>query len=253
MADYLPEASGSDVTLADLATHTSGYPRLPPGFLFASMRRLGDPYSAISTKAIRRAVAKASRRGAGAARSYRYSNFGYGVLGQALAVASGQTFDALIRSRILQPLALTSTTFDVEDGAERLDGHDPRGHRAPHWHNRSLAGCGSIWSSIQDLYKYLHAHLDPEGTPLAAAIELVGQPRAPAGPDRRIALGWHLADTDAGVIHWHNGGTGGFGAFLGFNPEARVGLGLLMNRRHGPGMDAAAMRLLGRLAPPGRT
>jgi CubicO group peptidase (beta-lactamase class C family) len=211
------------------------------------MRKLGDPYAAYSDKSVKRAVARVSRR-AGTGRPYAYSNLGFGVLGRALAAAAGESFDTLVRSRVLRPLALTAMTFDVEAGAERLAGHDPRGQRVPDWHNRSLAGCGSLWSSIQDLYKYLFAHLEPAVSPLADAIDLVGGPRAPAGRDEQIALAWHITDTPQGPVHWHNGGTGGFASFIGFNPSARIGMAVLINRRHAPGQDAASKRLLTQLA-----
>ena len=247
VAAFLPEAAGSDVTLGDLASHTSGYPRLPSGFLLAGVRKLGDPYAAYSDKAVQRAVTRVSRQ-AGTERPYAYSNLGYGVLGRALSAAAGEPFGALVRSRVLRPLGLTAVTFDVEAGAERLEGHDPRGQRVPDWHNRALAGCASVWSSIQDLYKYLFAHLERSASPLADAVDLVGRPRAAAGPDEQIGLAWHLTETPQGRVHWHSGGTGGFSSFIGFNPSTQAGMALLMNRRHAPGHAAVSLRLLARLS-----
>ena len=43
-ARYLPGGTGP-VTLADLATHTSGLPRLPSGMRWSALARPRDPYA----------------------------------------------------------------------------------------------------------------------------------------------------------------------------------------------------------------
>ena len=37
------------------------------------------------------------------------------------------------------------------------------------------------------------------------------------------AMGWVLQATPNGEIVWHNGGTGGYRTFIGFDPDARAG------------------------------
>jgi CubicO group peptidase (beta-lactamase class C family) len=43
-------------------------------------------------------------------------------------------------------------------------------------------------------------------------------------------LAWHLLDRrDAAPIWWHNGGTGGFRSFVGFDPAVGRGVAVLAN------------------------
>ncbi len=50
-----------------------------------------------------------------------------------------------------------------------------------------------------------------------------------------IGLGWIVHDTQdgkdgrAGRMLWHNGGTGGYSSFIGFDPESQVGVVVLSN------------------------
>jgi CubicO group peptidase (beta-lactamase class C family) len=53
-------------------------------------------------------------------------------------------------------------------------------------------------------------------------------PRRPtAAPGMAIGLGWHVVRA-SGVV-WHNGGTGGYRSFVGFDPARGVGVVLLAN------------------------
>ena len=88
VARYLPVAppvKGREVTLEDLATHHSGLPRLPAGTLvkaFTSERR--DPYAGFDDERMRRAIAETEPKRA-PGETFVYSNYGYGLLGYALA------------------------------------------------------------------------------------------------------------------------------------------------------------------------
>ena len=91
-ARYLPGWRGGtgSVTLADLATHSSGLPRLPPGLLWSALPHPRDPYARYPAARFVRAARRAL--GAGSAGSpYLYSNFGYGLLGYLLGQAQNWT------------------------------------------------------------------------------------------------------------------------------------------------------------------
>jgi CubicO group peptidase (beta-lactamase class C family) len=45
----------------------------------------------------------------------------------------------------------------------------------------------------------------------------------------RIGLAWHVLSRPSGSIVWHNGGTGGYRTFTGFDPVRRVGVVVLSN------------------------
>ena len=59
-----------------------------------------------------------------------------------------------------------------------------------------------------------------------------------------IALGWHVVSGKGKGIIWHNGGTGGYRTFMGFDPEARAGVVVLANASTPAGPDDIGRHLL---------
>jgi CubicO group peptidase (beta-lactamase class C family) len=54
-------------------------------------------------------------------------------------------------------------------------------------------------------------------------------PRRDAGRNMQIGLAWHIMSRPSGNIVWHNGGTGGYRSYVGFDPVRRLGVVLLSN------------------------
>ena len=75
--------------------------------------------------------------------------------------------------------------------------------------------------------------------------------RRPSGsPTLEIALGWHISKTPSGQeIIWHNGGTGGYRSFIGFDPKKRAGVVVLSNRFTTAGVDDIGRHLLDPSSP----
>ncbi len=70
--------------------------------------------------------------------------------------------------------------------------------------------------------------------------------RRPAGaPDMQIAYAWHIQTKDgSSEIIWHNGGTGGYRTYMGYDPKARVGVVVLSNIATAEGPDDIGRHLL---------
>ncbi len=252
LADLYPELTlpvrGRPVTLADLATHASGLPRLPPGLLRQGLRHRDDPYASFSDADVVRALESVRLRAAPGTR-VRYSNFGAGVLGQALARRARTPYDDLVRTRVCLPLGMPDTGVrrSPDQLARRAVGHDRRGRAVPDWSMDSLPGMGALHSTAADLARFLAAQLDPGSTPLAAAIRRTQEPRARLGRVGHVGLGWMrtpLPRTAATMV-WHNGGTGGAFSFVGLVPEAGVGGAVLTNTARP--VDSLGVGLLRRL------
>ena len=247
---YLPSASGPGPTLAQLACHTSGYPRVPHSIQFRMMLRLRDPYSLVRDRHVDGAVRRLSRQAAGGPHPFRYSNFGYGVLGRALSAAGGLPFGELLAGEVLRPLGLAGVTLETapDPGRHRLFGHNFSGEQLEHWRNPALAGASSLFSTVEGMRRYLLVNIHAEKTPLRVPLQLAQEPRAQAEPGLQASLGWLVSDTGAGPLHWHNGGAAGFGSFIGFDTARKVGVAVLLARRHGPDLDEAARTALAVLA-----
>ena len=216
------------ITLLMLATHTSGLPRLPANFAPANP---GDPYADFTLEKLRAALA-ASGATVEAPAPYAYSNLGAGVLGQALAAAWGEPYPEALRRQVLEPLGLAHTALALAGAAPAADlapGHDEKGDPAANWTFDAIAPAGALRSSARDLALFLQSCLGQRPTPLAEAIAATIQPQRPlAGMPGSIGLAWHLTAGDPPIV-WHNGGTGGYHSFVGFEPRGRRGIVVLAN------------------------
>ncbi|MER5866476.1 serine hydrolase domain-containing protein [Kitasatospora sp. NPDC002040] len=196
-----------DCTLHQLATHTSGLPRLPPGLLRSALPRwYRNPYADFTDARLLAAPARAGRPG-----RVRYSNYGAALLGRALAERGGMPYAELLDRRVCRPLGLTGTGCTVE-APGRAVGHR-RGRPLPPWRIPGLPGAGALRSTGLDLARYLDAHLAPAG-PLAAALTAV-----------RLPLLWQHRRS----LYFHSGATRGCTAFLGFDPGRGTALAALTN------------------------
>jgi CubicO group peptidase (beta-lactamase class C family) len=241
----VPSRGGAEITLRHLATHTSGLPRLPAGMLLPALLHPNkpDPYADCTTDRLLRALA-ATRLGAVPGRRFRYSNFGAGLLGLALAHRAGVSYAALIDREICTPLGLTDTGLDVDSG-RLARGHTPRGKPTPAWQLADLAGAGGLRSTAADLVTFVRAQLAGE----APEIRLGREVEHRINPFAWVHLGWmgrRLHPRQGGQLQlWHNGGTGGFCSFVGFDPERQVAVVALSNTRRP--VDGPAVELLGSL------
>jgi serine-type D-Ala-D-Ala carboxypeptidase/endopeptidase len=234
---------GRPVTLLDLATHTSGLPRLPKGSLRLSLlRHRANPYAPFTLAHLERAVCRARlRREPG--KKVRYSNFGAGLLGHVLALRAGATYQELVRTRICEALGLVDTGLEVAavDLERFADGHNRRGKPVPHWDLPTLAGAGGLRSTVADLLRFLQLQLQEGPSTLERAARVTHEVRF-----RRLAfeqcLGWMALPVRGRRVLWHNGGTGGFRGYVGFVEEDRTGVVVLSNSARS--VDTIGLRVL---------
>lgn len=233
VANYLPRAVRMPVrtrpiTLLDLATASSGLPRLPDNL---SSRDSSNPYADYSVQQLYQFLSRYQLpRDPGA--TYEYSNLGMGLLGHALALKARMSYEEMVRRRILTPLGMRETAITLTPAlrARIAPGHDAEGHVVPNWDLPTLAGAGALRSTARDMLTFLAANVDSTATPLSRAFWQTHDERhATDNPNLAIGLGWHILKRPALNIVWHNGGTGGYRSFAGFDPVRRVGVVVLSN------------------------
>jgi len=244
----VPERGGKKITLVDLATHTSGLPRLPsnmnpkdPTNPYADYT-VAQLYEFLSTVQLTRDIGS----------TYEYSNLGGGLLGHALARRAGTDYETLVRTRILQPLAMKSTAITLSKAMkDRLAiGHDAGLQPVSNWDLPTLAGAGALRSTANDLLTFLAANIGIEKSALASSMAAMLATRRPTGtPNLEIALGWHIWTRDGHEIIWHNGGTGGYRTWIGFDPKSRTGVVVLSNTSTSAGPDDIGLHLLDPAVP----
>ena len=225
----VPEWNGKVITLLDLSTQSSGLPRLPGNMPFADPT---NPYADYTDSLLFDFLSMYTlTRDIGA--EYEYSNLGVGLLGNALARRRGTTYEALVTERVLAPLRMSDTRVTLSpDMRSRLaQGHGAEGEPAANWDLPALAGAGALRSTAQDMLSFLAANIGGRvDGPLGSALASAREPRKPAGsPALRIGLGWHILSRGGRDIVWHNGGTGGYRSFAGFDPVRKIGVIVLTN------------------------
>ena len=242
LGDFLPlgEAPAARVSLHSLSIHSSGLPRLPEKSL-TFRRALGvwrhgsNPYG----ETLDELIAQARVTTPGKPRS-RYSNFGFELLGHAIARAAGLTYSDLLRQRITAPLALEHTYAPASPDDLRPDavrGRSRHGRPQQAWTGEALAPAGAIRSTIGDMARFTEALLDGSA-PGIAALDPVNS----FGVGAKIGAAWLTVNIKHQEITWHNGGTGGFRSWMGLNRSA--GTGVVILSATAASVDRQGFRLL---------
>jgi D-alanyl-D-alanine-carboxypeptidase/D-alanyl-D-alanine-endopeptidase len=229
----MPSRNGKEITLVDVATHTSGLPRLPSNMHPANGE---NPYADYTVQNMYDFLSGYQlTRDPGA--KYEYSNLGGGLLGHVLALRAGKDYETLLRERVLTPLHMTSTGIRLKsDELARLaPGHTGSLEPAANWDLPTLAGAGGLRSTAHDMLLFLSANLGFTQTPVAAAMEFerTAVRRPTDVPNMEVALAWHILKRGDNEIVWHNGGTGGYRSWLGFDLKKRIGVVVLSNSANG--------------------
>jgi hypothetical protein len=125
-------------------------------------------------------------------------------------------------------------------------GHNDKLVTVPNWDLPALAGAGALRSSADDMLTFLAANLGYVKSPLAPVMAAMLSVRRPTGAPGggQIGLAWLITKSADGEIVWHNGGTGGYRSFVGYDAKTRVGIVVLSNTFTGAGIDDIGMHLL---------
>ncbi|MCP3978550.1 MAG: serine hydrolase [bacterium] len=231
---YLPEEvlvpvrDDSAITLYHLSTHTSGLPRMPDNFTPADPT---NPYADYSVEQMYEFLPRAELAGKPGADA-AYSNYGTGLLGHVLALRAGSDYETLLRKRIAGPLKMKDTRIVLtpELEARLAHGHDAALQPASNWDIPTLAGAGAIRSTVDDMLLFLAANMGLTKSRISGAMQDSHLEREEfSGPGMHIGLGWIIRREHERTIHWHNGGTGGYHSFTGFDKERKRGVVVLSN------------------------
>ncbi len=238
----VPTRNGKEITLGMLSMQNSGLPRMPGNF---HPKDPANPYADYSVQQMYDFISGYDLpRDPGA--QFEYSNLGVGLLGHALSLAAGTSYEALERTRIWAPLGMAHTAITLSPWMRQhlALGHDDGGAVVPLWDLPTFAGAGAIRSNAVDMLKFLDANLHPDRGAMGKAMAFAHEERATAGSAAvGIGLNWISRHTAGDTIVWHNGGTGGYRTFAGFVRARKIGVVVLTNSGNA-GADDIGMHLL---------
>lgn len=227
----VPEWEGEKITLRHLATHHSGLPSLPENF---NPQNQLNPYADYTPEELYQFLNNYTlKRIPG--EEFEYSNVGMGLLGAILSKEAGKSYEELIRSRICNKLGMKNTAITLSDDMKKnfASGYHLK-QEMEHWDVPTLAGAGAMRSNVKDMTHFMSASMGLLSSPITDLLRGCHKSQGSAGtPNVNIGLGWIISSSDNADVIWHNGGTGGFRSFLGFNLKTQKGIVVLSNSTEG--------------------
>ncbi|HEU4710623.1 MAG TPA: serine hydrolase domain-containing protein [Pyrinomonadaceae bacterium] len=246
-----PTKDSPAITIRHLLTHSEGFPEDNPW---------GDRQLAQTDETMRAWMRGGIPFSTAPGTSFEYSNYGFAILGQVIARASGKPYDVYVRDNILRPLGMNASTF--ESSAVPRD-QIALGYRRendawvaePILAHGAFGGMGGLWTSARDLARYVAFLMsafpprdEPERGPIkrssAREMQDVGRFQQAAAfrgsVDGPLTLGGGGYGYGLGVsqdcrfnhIVGHSGGLPGYGSLMRWLPEYGVGMIAMGNRTY---------------------
>lgn len=232
---HVPTYNGIKMTLKHLANHTSGLPAFPDNI----DKKAYNPYEGYTEQNMYDFLnGYELPREPGT--EQKYSNTGYGLLGQILSLKDGSDYETMITKRVLKPLGMIHTTvsFTPDQRSHLVSGHNGT-KKVESWsqyQQNMMQGGGSLISSMDDQLLFLEANLGLKPGPLYQAMILshTNTFQYNGTFSTGNALGWTNYTQDGHAIVWKNGGNGGYCSFMGFDPGSKTGVVILVNSSLNP-------------------
>lgn len=236
-----------NLTVRDAFCNCIGLPGRDLEFFFA-----GDAFTPEGVVTALAGVAPTASRG----ERFQYNNLLIAAGGYALGVAAEgasasvlRAYDLALRERILGPIGMTRSTFQVEEvlaggnyalpHATDLTGQLQAIPVAAEQIALPMAPSGQLWSNAREMARYVQTELArgvaPNGTRVVSA-ERLAETWKPGvtlstAPAASYGLGWKSEDYHGQRVISHSGGTFGFASEAAFLPEANLGIVVLSNAR----------------------
>ncbi len=280
VAQYVPEArsitpsspDAPEITLRHLLTMGAG---------FVTDNPWGDRQQGMSREDFVKTLAEGLGHVHLPDTRFEYSNTGYALLGRVIDEVTGEDFGAHMRRRILDPLGMTASGFDLDE----IDAdHVATGHRVadredatrfeplpfdPHGVYGAMAGLFCTVDDIARWVRFLAAADAPDsadrdqsilGTASRREMQQMhrhqqtpplprGEDGTSPGFDRVRGYGYGLVVEefpDLGQIVSHSGGYPGYGSFMAWHRDTGVGVVALANSKYAPAVPLSmqALRVL---------
>jgi CubicO group peptidase (beta-lactamase class C family) len=222
---YLPLPEGKQYpSIKELVTHTSGY----QGYYFEKPM-IGNFFNGRNSfNGVSRDMVLAKAKSLDMDQEsygFKYSNFGFAILGLVLETVYESDYSALLNDYVQNDLDLAATKISQQDGdLKNYWDWQPQDAYIP---------AGAMTSNIEDMLRYAQMQLadDPRFEPCHESLKIIDDStenfRTIGINLDEIGMAW-IIDNENGFI-WHNGGTGHYNSYLGFCPDAETAVVILSN------------------------
>jgi beta-lactamase class C len=236
VAKYVTELQrGGDIrriTLGELASHSSGLPNRPQEYETWHKGRYTWP------DFVRFLNSWKASPNHEPGQQYLYSDAAMVLLRVALERRFNSRFAALMHQRLTGPLGMTSTALPLPRDllGRAVQGYNPSGRSLgrPGMEGGTFEwpGSGQIYSSSRDMAIFLAANLGdiPGDGPIENAMAFAHQGVFTVSPRLTIGLAWQIVSAGNFTIIDKNGGLNNTSTYIGFAPQKKVGVVILVNR-----------------------
>jgi CubicO group peptidase (beta-lactamase class C family) len=171
---------------------------------------------------------------------WSYCNTGFNIAGRIIEVVTGQSYEAVIKERILDPLGMNLTFFFPHEVMvyRFAVGHEVVEKKAkvarPWPIGRAGHPVGGVVSTVVDLLKYARFHMgDGAGLLKPETIKLMQTPIVTATGLDVMGVSWFITPIGDTPILRHGGATNGFTADFTFVPSRQFAITTLTNSDEG--------------------
>jgi CubicO group peptidase (beta-lactamase class C family) len=186
---------------------------------------------------------------------YKYSNFGYSLLGRELELITKKDFETALQEMLLKPLGMAASTY-AWPGSNAPSNYSKgyRNGQEAYISNLRDNSAGSMCSNVLDMsrfLKFIFSQGNVAGKQVLKA-ETMQQLLTPQYPGleldfgHELSLAWMLTGytvTENERVAWHDGGYPPFHAHLSFLPDQRLGVVILANSQ-AKSIDAIGIKAL---------
>jgi CubicO group peptidase (beta-lactamase class C family) len=216
--DYYP-------TIRRLVTHTSGYKGhyfekpMISNFLYGK-----NDFNGISELMLVERLGKVNLDNSD--HSFKYSNFGMATIGAVLEQIYDEDYSTLMNDYIIEDFGLANTKIS-----------DSSGDLENYWEwseSDAYMPAGALLSNITDMMQYVQIQMLEKPEYLSIAHEALAEVNASTETYKKMGIridavgaGW-MIDNENNII-WHNGGTGNYNSYIGFDKENQIAVVILSN------------------------
>jgi beta-lactamase class C len=252
VAKYVTELQrGGDIrriTLGELASHTSGLPDHPGQY----ERSHRGKYTWPDFVRFLNSWKADPKHEPG--KQYLYSDTAMVLLRIALQRRFNTPFAQLMHQRITGPLGMNSTALPLPRDllGRAVQGYNPQGQPSgkPGMEGGDFQwrGSGQIYSSARDMATFLAANLGElvGHDAIESAMAFAQQPVFTVSPRLNIGLAWQIVSSGNLQILDKNGGLNNTSTYIGFAPQRKLAVVILVNRgkQHATGIGRQILHAL---------
>ncbi len=260
---FFNDALNAQVTLRDMLAHRTGITRHDTIWYKGDFTRkeLFDRLRLLEPKEPLR-------------QTFLYNNLMYAGVGYLIELQSGQSWEAFVQTRMLDPLGMASTTFSIAEAQKRgemgvpfTERRDSRElYRLPYYEDiAGVAPCGAMVSNLQDMSRWLitlmnDGKLDGKQVLPSRALKATLEPAIALPNSGGESRGWweilnqaygmgrQTASYRGHLMTLHGGDLPGFHSQVAYLPQAKIGVVVLVIGDHcAPIYNTVSYRVFERL------